>query len=242
MRTRAPIIAGLLAVALGAGFWFFLYQPQTENREEIEEETAQLEAEAGQLRNEIAHLREIKENEIEYEARLARLEEYVPHGVQQPSALREFQQTADSAGVEISDLSFGDPVAVEDAPDTGEPETTLAEINVSMSLQGGYFQLVDLLRRLEVDVARALLVDSVNLTEGEDGFPDLRGTWNGRMFAVVDIASAGDPGEEGAGDLPDLEDGDELDEDELDDADEDGDAEPDDLDNEDDEDEEVANR
>lgn len=230
MRSKAPIIAGLLAVALAVGFWYLLYQPKVEEREEIEAETAELENRASQLRSEIAYLREIEANVLEYEAKLARLDDYIPRDVNQPAALRQFQSAADEAGVEIDNVSFGNPVRVEDAPDTGEPDTTLASIDISMTLAGGYFQLVDWMRRLEVEVNRALLVDSVNLSESGDGFPELSGSWSGQMFAVVDVAAAGEPGEGDApdpddpdGEGEDAEDGeDDVEGDDLDGIDEDG--------------------
>ena len=195
MNYRAPLLGLLAILVLGVAFWFLAYQPLLEEQEEYEAETAQLQTQASGLRAEIAELRRVEENQLEIQAELALLEEYIPTGVAQPTALREFQMAADAAGVEIENLSFGLPVAVEDGPDTGDPETTLAEIAVTMSVEGGYFQLVDLLRRLEVDVPRAMLVETVTVSESSDGFPTLLTSWSGRTFAVVDIAATADPAE-----------------------------------------------
>ncbi len=232
---RAPLLALLAAIVVGAAWWYFLQQPSLDQQAAFEAETAQLEAEESQLRAEIAELEEVRDNEMALRAELATLQEYIPNGIAQPAALRDIQETADDAGVEVLALSFGAPVAVEEAPPTGEEGTTLAEISVSMTIEGGYFQLVDLIRRFEVDVERALLIQSVSVSEGgEDGFPSLSTNWNGKVFAVVDIADtveaddeAADP-DTGAPD-PDAEPGDDDDPD-VEDLDDDENDDDDDLD------------
>ena len=49
--------------------------------------------------------------------------------------------------------------------DTGDPGTTLTNIPVTMVVHGGYFRTVDFFRRVEVDVPRAVLVQTVNIAE-----------------------------------------------------------------------------
>ena len=188
MSYRAPLIALLAIIVLSVAFWFLLYAPLAEEQEDLEAETARLETEAAGLRTEIAELRRVEEEQVEYRAELALMEEYIPPGVEQPTSLRQFQDTADAAGIDILSLSYGQPVAVEDAPPTGEPDTVLAEVTFSMTVEGGYFQVVDLFRRFEVDVPRAMLVESISLAESGEGFPRLSTNWTGRVFAVVDVA------------------------------------------------------
>ena len=218
MRYRAPLFGLLAVLVLGVAFWYFGWEPLAEEKEQYETETADLEMRASQLQAEIAELRRVEENQLEIQAELALMEEYIPNEVAQPTALREFQSTADDAGVVIDNVSFGQPVAVEESPSTGDEGTTLAEISLTMTIEGGYFQLVDLLRRLEVDVPRALLVESLTVSEGGEGFPELITNWSGRIFAVVDVAATADP-EEGDPADPDaqvedgeVEDGEEADE------------------------------
>jgi Tfp pilus assembly protein PilO len=202
MRQRAPLIGVALAVLLAVGFWFLLYQPRNEEQAELEAETAQLQTRQQQLSNEIAQLEEIQANEVEIRAALARLEEYVPSGLAQPTTIRQFQQSADAAGVEILAVSFAVPEPAEGAPPTGQPDSVLGSIPVTMTLEGGYFQMVDFLRRIEVDVPRAVLVESVAAGEAEAGFPLLSTTWSGRLFALIpagpDAAVAAPPPEEPA--------------------------------------------
>lgn len=224
MRHRSPIIAAVVALALGAGFYFLLWQPKNDELDETLAETAELETRRGQLNNEIARLQEIQEREVEFRAALARLEEYIPSGPAQAQAIRQFQTTADAAGVTIVSVSFSTPSVVVEAPPTGSPDTVLAEITVAMEVQGGYFQVVDFFRRLEVDVPRAVLQQSVGMSAGPDGFPVLSTTWNGTLFTVIPD--------------PDLVGG-EPSEDEPAEEDLDADVDPDEADDDDDDDDDV---
>lgn len=192
MMRRAPLIGLLVALVLAAGYWFLLYKPALDEQHALEAETAQLVSSQQSLRNQIARLEEIKADEVGIRAAIARVEEFVPRGVAQPQAVREFQAAADDAGVEITSVTFGEPAAIEGAPDTGDPQTALASISVSMIVEGGYFQIVDFFRRVEHEVDRAVLTESVNLAEGQEGFPSLATTWGGQLFAVVPMSSTVD--------------------------------------------------
>lgn len=190
MRNRAPLFGLLAVVMLSVGFYFLVWSPKTDEQAAIEAETAQFEQQVASLESELDRLLEIQENEFEYRTELSRLAEYIPDDPAQPTALKQFQQAADLAGVTITSMANGLPTLVEGAPAAEDPELALARIDVSMTAEGGYFQHVDLMRRLEVDVPRALLVRSVSLTEGTDGYPDLSATWTGEMYAVVPISAA----------------------------------------------------
>ena len=185
MRYRSPVIALVVTVLLGVGFFFLLWQPKTDEIELVRSETSELEAERGRLQNELARLQEIQEREVDYRAALARLEEYIPSGAAQAAAIRQFQLTADAAGVTIDSVAFSEPAAVVDAPPTGTADTVLASIGVSMNVEGGYFQVVDFYRRLEVDVPRAVLQQSISINEAADGFPVLNNAWTGALFTVI---------------------------------------------------------
>lgn len=229
MTAKAPLLAIAACVLLSAAFYFLAWQPRDEEQTALEDETAELEREASGLRNEIAALTEIKDNEVEYRAALATLDEYVPQGPAQSVVMRQLQDAADDAGVTIESMQFGDPQRVEDAPEPSEPGMVLASMSSSVQLDGGYFQIVDFLRRIEVDVPRAVLVSQLNLSEGDDGFPELTGSWAGDLFAIVptgdalepgegDLDEDADDGENGADDGDPVDDDIDLDDEELEEA------------------------
>lgn len=193
MRYRAPLIGVLVAVLLSVGFWFLLYKPAMAKQAALEAETTELERRQGDLQTELAFLEEIRDDEERFRATAALLQDYVPEGVTQAEAVRQFQRAADAARVEITAMNFTEPAAVEGAPAPTEPNTTLASIGISMVVEGGYFQTVDFFRRVEQDVPRAVLTQSANLTESDDGFPRLATDWAGQLFAVVPGGAAAAP-------------------------------------------------
>lgn len=196
MTAKAPLLAIAACVLLAAGFYFLAWQPKDDEQTALEDQTGELEREATSLRNEIAALEEIKANEVEIRATLAKLEEYVPDGPAQAEVMRQLQGAADDAGVTVEAMQFSEPQRVEEAPETGDPGTVLASINSSFTLEGDYFKIVDFFRRIEVEVPRAVLVQQLSLSEGGDeGFPTLAGSWSGDLFALVPTGEALEPGE-----------------------------------------------
>ncbi len=192
MTRRAPLLAALAAILLTVAWWYLLYQPRRVEQAEFTEQTAQLEAERDQLQSQIAVLREVEENEEDYRSQLVRLRDYIPDDPGQPKALRSLQQAADASGVEIALLTFAEPEPVEDAPETNKDLTALARIPTQMTVTGSYFQVVDLLRRIEVDLARAVKVETVTMAEeAEQSFPDLTVTAIGHIFSVLPVLEAG---------------------------------------------------
>ena len=197
MKYGAPLIGVLVAVLLGVGCWFLLYKPAMAQQAALEAETAQLESRQGELRTEIAYLEGIRDDEERHRATAALLQDYVPDGVTQAEAVQQLQRAADAARVEITSMIFTAPVEVVGAPAPTEPNTTLASIGITMVVEGGYFPTVDFFRRVEVDVPRAVLTQSANLTEAERLFPILATTWSGQLFAVVPggtTVASDDPG------------------------------------------------
>lgn len=189
MTRRAPLLAVAAAVVISLLAWFFAIQPQQDRRAELEAETEQIVAQQQRQRLEIARLEEIKANELRMRAALAKLEQYIPAGPGQPSTIRQLQLAADASGVEITSLTFGDPVQSVGAPPASTPGTVLAEISMTMTVEGGYFQGTDFLRRLESDLPRAIMVDGVSVTEGTSpaAFPVLAFNLVGRVFATVPV-------------------------------------------------------
>lgn len=199
MRSRAPIFGVLAALLLGVAYYFLLYQPRNTELDEVRTETAQLETERDTLQNEVRRLQDIQAREVEFRASLSRLEEYIPSGIAQSALIRQLQLAADQSGVEITGVSFADPQPVAEASPTGVPGTVLGSIATSATVDGGYFQMVDFLRRVEVDITRAILVQTLSVVEGEEEFPQLSTTWNGQLFALVPDTTVTEAPESGEG-------------------------------------------
>ncbi len=186
MTGRRIALAGLgVAVLLTIAWFFLIYQPAVGEQAALEAETLALLDQQQQLRNQITMLENIRSREDEINGALARLDAFIPVGTAQPEILTQLDAAAEAAGVEILTWTFGEPTPVVGAPATGDATLILSELPLTMAIEGGYFQAVDFFRRLEFEVPRAILVETVAVTEGEGGFPVLATTWAGRTFALV---------------------------------------------------------
>ena len=187
MRRRAPLLAVVAALLLALLAWMFLITPQREQRAVLLEETNGIRAAQDRQRLEIARLEEIRDNELEVRAAIARLEQYVPGGTGQPSTIRQIQLAADASGVDITSVTFTEPRVMPEAPSPVEPGDVVAEIPFTLTIEGGYFQGTDFLRRVENELPRALMIDGVAVAEGSPParFPLLSVTLTARMFAVL---------------------------------------------------------
>lgn len=184
MSVRIPLIGVGLAVLIGAAYVFLLYLPLSQEQTAVNEETAQLESQRAALAAEVAELERIRANEPALRAAFDRLDDLIPQDIAQPAALETFQSTAEAAGVEIRSLSFSDAVPA-DPPALASGDQQLGVITTTMVLEGGYFETIDFLRRLEVDSPRAVLLETVAIAEGEESFPALSTSWTGRLFALI---------------------------------------------------------
>ncbi|WP_370325032.1 type 4a pilus biogenesis protein PilO [Euzebya sp.] len=201
MRPAAVAIAVVAMLVIGAAFFFLAWKPLDDQETALRDETAQLEGQAQQLRNQLAQLQEIRDTELEIRADLNRLRALIPSGdPAQPSFVRSVQLAADASGSAIQSVTFGTPMAMEGATPTTEG-VVLSSIDLAADVQGGYFQLVDLFRRLEIEVVRAVQVDSFTITESEDGFPELTVSMTGRIFAMLPQSTVTEGPAEG-GDAP----------------------------------------
>lgn len=189
-RYRVPLAAAGVGVLVLLGFWFFVYQPRVDTLDTVDAEAEQLTAQQQTVRRHIARLEAIAAEEERVRADLRTAGELIPEDAQQPALLVQLQEAADAADVHLDGVTLGEPSPVEGAPAPDEPGMVLAELPVTLTLAGDYFDLIALLRRVETDVPRAVLVDNVHLTEGEGGFPALSGVASGRAYSLV---SSDDP-------------------------------------------------
>ena len=190
MRWRVPA-AGVVTALLLIGVYFVGFrQPGSAEIAEMVAETEQLQAQQASLTREIGGLEEVASRQDELNPALQLLERLVPSGLAQPALLVELQTAAGAAGVDLVSVTFGDPEIPEGAPAGSAPGTVLVAMPVTVVTDGSFFGITDLLRRVEVDVDRAVLVGTVALTEAEAGFPRLQGTWSGQAYALI---AADDP-------------------------------------------------
>ena len=171
------VLIALLSLLLIVGWFFLIYQPTSEDIEDVRAETEQVRTQTTQQLARAAQLREVRQAAPESEAALSAGQLLIPEAASVPALFRQMQQVADESGVRLVSISPSAP-AVQQVG-----ETEVAVISLSMALEGSYFQIVDLARRIEDPqiMSRALLWRSASLIPSE--FPELSVTLSGDVFA-----------------------------------------------------------
>lgn len=189
-RRRVPVAGALVALLLAAAYFVGFRQPRSAKIAELAADADQLRAQQMPLRQDIKGLGEVASRESEFKRARQLLERLIPLGLEQPTLLVQLQAAAEESGVELISVTFGDPEVPQGAPPSNVPGTVLVAMPVTVIVDGPFIRITDMLRRVEVDVDRAVLVSTVALTESEPGLPQLRATWSGQAYAVM---AADDP-------------------------------------------------
>lgn len=210
-------LIALVGVLLGVGWYFLIFSPTSDEIEAVRAETARVQTEAAEQRARAAGLREIRAAAPEAESRLTFGRTMLPENADMPALFRQLQQASDDAGLRLDTISPSAPAEVT------QDGVTVASIDLSMTVQGSYFQLVDLARRIEDPTLtpRALLWQGMSISVGE--YPELTATLTGRVFSrnVHDLPAAPDaPPEEEGVEADEADEGDPDGLDELDDLEE----------------------
>lgn len=208
MKRPLLILIPLVAVVLIVVSFMFLIRPQMDQAAELREEAENLRVQQQQVRGQITALARVRETSPTIEAELAAISAIIPQDPALPSALRQFQMAAQDSGVTINSMSPSAPTSagINEAPN-------LASISWSLSIEGGYFQVVDFLRRLEDPVVtpRGVLVRSVTASPGE--LPTLSVSITAVMFADLQQVPTDAPPDEPPADDATEDDGDNGEED-----------------------------
>jgi Tfp pilus assembly protein PilO len=204
MKRPLLILIPLVAVVLIVVSFMFLIRPQMDQAAELRVEAEDLRTQQQQVRSQITALARVRETSPTIEAELAAISAIIPQDPALPSALRQFQMAAQDSGVTINSMSPSAPTSanISEAPN-------LASISWSLSIEGGYFQVVDFLRRLEDPVVtpRGVLVRSVTASPGE--LPTLSVSVSVVMFAdLQQVPTDAPPDEPPADDADDADDDD----------------------------------
>lgn len=203
MNRQTLLLSALGAVLLLVLYYFFAWAPKSAEIAEINEQTEAAITQQATLESRIRALEEVRARAPEIEAALASAESVVPRDAALPSALRQLQLAADDSGVEMISVSVGRPSAagIADVPD-------LANMSVSVQVNGSYFQTVDFLRRLEDPgiTPRGFVWSAAAFAPSE--YPSLSVSLSGNMYAVLPGAPAqaeqpaDTPTEDGATEAP----------------------------------------
>lgn len=185
MNRMTGLLAVLGAVLLIVVSFLFLIKPKMDEVAELEVQAEDIRSQQAQVETQIRALQEVRATSPNLEAELAAVGAIVPSDPSLPATLRQLQVAADDSGVTLVSVAPGAPAS---AGSTDVPE--LATISLSLSLEGGYFQVVDFLRRVEDPrlTARGILVNDLAASPAE--YPTLAVTVSGTMFSLLEAPVA----------------------------------------------------
>ena len=175
MRKQVPIVAVIAPalLILAAVGYFLLVKPKQDASGRLDDQLAQLQS---QVDGAFAARQQEPEGAREETIRLAdvfRLTKAMPDRDDMPEIMLELNSTAAAAGVEFVKIQ----------PNPGVAGTGYTTVPINLTFEGNYFDLTDFLFRLRnlvfvrdgelTATGRLFTLDSLDLHEGRDGFPQI---------------------------------------------------------------------
>jgi len=152
---RNLLLAGLVAILVAAVWWVFFISPKNSDVSDLEAQTQSAQdAELG-LRAQLSQLQAIADSELTFRTALGELESAIPENPDIADFIEALNLLAIESGVGLNSISPAQPSPVEGAQ--------YFEINLSMAVEGQYFEILGFLFGLS-DMERLVRVDSISLT------------------------------------------------------------------------------
>lgn len=200
MRSRVVVLGVLVGIVVVLIWNLLIFAPKGRDLSDAKKEAQAAQAIEPALRQALARLQEISKNGPEIAAQLDRLSAAVPTSPDLDGFILSANQIAVQSGIDWLSVS---PSVIQ-AGTTGP-----SVIPLTVSIQGGFFQVLDYLNRLE-DLGRLVIIDALNASAANadngngsgsassTGAPTLAVTLTGRMFTMAaPVAPAGSTPEPG---------------------------------------------
>jgi Tfp pilus assembly protein PilO len=158
MNRRTVILGALIAVGVVALWWMFVFSPKSSDLGDAKDAVSEAQRRGQTLAAQANQLRDLEKRSPQLEAQLAKYAAAIPEQPNQSNFISGLNDIADASGITWQSVTMQEPTQT----NPGEPPT----IQVQISLDGGFFQTLDYLNRLE-DLDRLVVVDSVTINGGE---------------------------------------------------------------------------
>lgn len=195
---KRGVVLGLAAgaVVVVLGWYFLLFAPLSSDVDSTHSKVAEAKRQTLELKATVSRLEGLSANAPQQQATLRRLNAAIPATPDLADFILQANRIAAESGIDWLSVSPAPPAAT-----AGGTNSTIA---LSMQIEGGFFQVLDYLNRLE-DLERLVVVDGVNIsasTAGSTtasgatasvtatGAPTLAVTLTGRMFTRTVVATA----------------------------------------------------
>lgn len=155
--SRAPIVAGVAAVAVALLMIFFLVLPKQAEVSTAEAELAAAQAQQSTLESQLAALEGLELAAPENKAIIQDVERQIPPTADQPGLLLLVKNAAVRSGIALTNLTPSTPIL--------DATTGLSTISLAVTAEGSYFQLTEFLYSIET-LPRAAKVLTVQMAPG----------------------------------------------------------------------------
>jgi Tfp pilus assembly protein PilO len=170
------VLTALGVVGVLAAGWFLLVSPQRSHAADLRTQAATEQASTATLQGQISQLKQQQAGEPAQQRTLAQIAAQIPDNPQLPTLIRELSTAAHKSGVSLDSLAPTQPsllTTAASAPAGGVAGTTataspVAQIPVTISVTGSYFNIESFLHELE-HLDRALKTKGFTLAGGTAG-------------------------------------------------------------------------
>jgi len=160
MNRRALLFGVLGSVVLILLWYFLLWSPRQSAIEEATKRADAAESQEASLQAEIKRLQAAQRDEPLKQARRAELQAAAPDDPALGQFILDVNAAANASGIDFMTISPTPPAVGGGGG--------LSVINLTFSIAGGYFQVLDFMNRL-TDLQRLVVIDSVSLAPSEAG-------------------------------------------------------------------------
>ena len=185
MKRNQLLIIGGAVLAIVLLWYFVLYAPLGDDLSSAQAQVATEQKTTDDLNAQLAQLKSQAKNSTQLQAKLRKLDAAVPAQPNLAEFIIQANDIADQSGISFLSIAPSPPAA----------GTGVSVINLTMSIQGSFFQLQDYLRLLE-QLERLVIVDGITIstsspssgatsagsTDTSSSGTDLNVTLTGRMF------------------------------------------------------------
>ncbi len=156
MKSRAVLVAFLLLVVVLLAWNFLFFAPAGEEVTKAEDTKIAAIAQQDSLQNTLDRLEDLKSRQPELMDEKNRLSGRVPALPDLEVFIRAANDLSVESGLDWLQISPAEPVPAANG---------ISEIRMSMQLEGGYYQVLDYLNRME-DMSRLVVVDTISVAVG----------------------------------------------------------------------------
>jgi len=161
MRRGVVLLVVVAFLAVTALWWLFIVGPRNSSAASVEAELDAARQRESTLRQQIASLQSIKDQEVSYVFAIGQMESAIPEFPEADSFLEQLNFLAHRTGVTVSSVALATPAA--DPAAEGGP----LEIAINLAASGEYFEVLGFLYGLEA-MERLVRVDAITLSPGAD--------------------------------------------------------------------------